>query len=522
MRDRPTQKSCQVSDRGVTTLVEIAGLRYCFVEDGSHHPPFFVSKAQRFLLLEVVFLAGLGLRLAVSIPVEWVWTLVTVTAGTALIRQQFRMMLLAVVAVFLLGVWRAELGIRLDAIQKQEIVPRQAVMTGTVIDDVDRRLEGQRFVFLTEFFGSRQRLLVKANLYPEIHYGDEAQLSCRLYDPNIVGQSYERYLALSDISTVCQASSVQIVGRGQANPMLETLFSFRQRFIERLERVLPEPHTSLLAGLVLGARSGLPEEVLTSFRSTGLSHIIALSGYNITILGTMVFGFCLALGLGRRSAFWIVSLTFVAFVLMTGAAASVVRASMMGFLVLLARRIGRASQAHYALVFVAMAMAFFQPGLLLFDVGFQLSFLATLGLIMLNPWLIDRLTFVPARLGFREAASSTLSANLMTLPLLLYHFGQLSIVAPLANVLVLPLIPFTMLAGLIVGMIPLAGVIAAPVTWALLNTILFVSDTLSHLSWSALEITRFPALAMWLSYGLLAAILFALKRLPRSDTHEQQ
>lgn len=268
------------------------------------------------------------------------------------------------------------------------------------------------------------------------------------------------------------------IARGVGEPVsfafLDTprhsLEAVRDGFIENISRALPEPQAAYLAGITVGARSDLPYDIKQAFRQTGTSHIIALSGYNVTIVAeymAKLFG-----------SVWLSVAGIILFVLATGAASSVVRAAIMGVLVLVARSYGRDYNIQNSLLVAVALMVFADPSILFGDIGFQLSVGATAGLVWLEPRLTRHLSRVPKRFGIRESLSATLAAQAATLPLILYYFGRFSILSPLVNVLVLGAIPATMFFGFVIGVTgflhPYIALIAAWPAYLLLSYQLWI------------------------------------------------
>ncbi len=208
---------------------------------------------------------------------------------------------------------------------------------------------------------------------------------------------------------------------------------------QSIEKILPEPQASFLAGLLFGIDQNISKDLLEDFNQTGTRHIIALSGYNITIIASLIMGFLLWLGFWRKHAFVIAVIAIIFFVILTGASASVSRAAIMGILVLISQQVGRVSSPKNLLAFAAFLMVFKEPTALLNNIGWQLSFAATIGIIYLSPFLKK----------LPEILATTLSAQIAVMPFILYYFRQISLISPLANLLVLPIIPITMLAGFI-------------------------------------------------------------------------
>jgi len=230
-----------------------------------------------------------------------------------------------------------------------------------------------------------------------------------------------------------------------------------------IQNILPEPQASFLAGLLLGIQDNIPKDLIENFNKTGTRHIIALSGYNITIIASLLMGFLLWLGFWRKHAFFISIIAIIFFVILTGASASVVRAAIMGTLVLIAQRAGRISNPRNLLAATAFLMLLKEPSALIDNVGFQLSFAATIGILYLGP----RLQKLP------EILATTLSAQIAVLPFLAYYFHQISLISPFANLLILPIIPVTMAIGfmaVILGIIWIpAGAFFSWPTWLFLT-----------------------------------------------------
>jgi competence protein ComEC len=218
------------------------------------------------------------------------------------------------------------------------------------------------------------------------------------------------------------------------------LIGVREKYENVLLKALPKPYGGLSVGILLGNKDYLDVNMENIFVVVGIIHIMALSGYNITIIADS-----LGRAVQRRSVGLSLYLSFVgiwAFVLATGFSASVVRAAIMGSTILLARKLGRQADSFVAILLAAGIMVFINPYIIRYDLGFQLSFAAMTGIIFVAPRLKNY--FKDLGKIFSEIVASTLGAQLFTFPLLGYYFGRLSYVSVIANMLVLPLIPLTM------------------------------------------------------------------------------
>jgi competence protein ComEC len=226
---------------------------------------------------------------------------------------------------------------------------------------------------------------------------------------------------------------IKIINGYNKNAIRYWLIRFRQAIQTVYNRILPEPEASLMAGIVLGVKTSLPQEFYMALQKTGTMHIVVASGFNVTIIMGSLIAW-LAGPLRRRWAVLAGIILVWLYALMAGFGPAIVRAAIMGSAAYLGQLLGRQSVAWRLLLLSAMVMLLVSP-LLIFDIGFQLSFLATSGLILISPYL-------PAWLpqGTRE----TLSAQIMVWPILLVNFGQVSLIGILVNSVIVLLVPYVM------------------------------------------------------------------------------
>ena len=374
---------------------------------------------------------------------------------------------------------------------KNFIIGENLNFEGVIVEEPDRRSDFSQYVLKNDTLG---RVLIKTGNYPEYFYGDVLKISGKIELPesNIGDNSfdYKSYLAKENIFLVSHYPEIKLLNRPDSLNFYGSLLIFKKNFIGIIDKILPEPTSSFLSALLVGARRTLPSELVDAFNKTGTTHIIAISGYNISIISIMMVNFLSYLFLPRRLIFWIVITSIIVFTLIAGAGASVVRAAIMGGLLVLASREGRFYKVTNAIVFAGALMLFFNPYLLRYDVGFQLSFLAALGLIYLAPHFNHWFANLPNFLSFRNNLSATLSAQIMTLPIIFWEFGRFSLVATIANVLILPAIPVTMLFGFLAGLsgfisLKIAELLILP-AWLLLSYQIFVVKFLSILPWASI------------------------------------
>jgi len=392
------------------------------------------------------------------------------------------------------------------------------------------------------------RVKITTQLYPEYDYGDVLKIKCKLQSPeNKEGAKfkYDKYLALEKVYSVCYYPSINyckqqnchfeelknplrdeegsftfvqddsgvIRSNGLVGSFYKKIFIFKSKIANQINLLWSEPESSFMAGLLYGYRGGFPESLQQNFNKTGLTHIVAISGFNISIISIALMFFLIYIGLYRKQAFWITILGIFLFVVFVGSSASVVRAGVMGSLVLLANYIGRPSKVFNVIILTLVLMLIINPLSLLYDVGFQLSFVAVLGLIYLSPIIEEKMSVYIHRTMHRhflelviKLLSATLSAIIITLPLILYFFERFSTVALITNILVLWIIPWLMLFGflsLILSWIflPLGLVMAWVVNIGLKYVIILV-NWFGGKSWSSWEFTM-PFYMVFVLYVLL-------------------
>ena len=322
------------------------------------------------------------------------------------------------------------------------------VFQGYVVSEPDVRHSGVRYILKPLEKKRKGHVYVSYDQYPLFNYGDVVDVHCHsLERPQPFDRfRYDMYLARFGVSHICKQPSLKKVGSGYGNPVLRYIFSIKNTIAGRINVLWHEPYAGFVAGLLYGYRGGLGS-LNELFAKTGVTHIIAISGYNITIIATLLIGFCGQFAISRRKTFYVIVLGIFFFVLFAGASASVVRAGIMGVLVLFARERGRRSVMHNILLCTVFIMVLHNPLVLLWDAGFQLSFLATLGLVYLVPLVEKKMKKIPSFFGFKEVFVSTFAATLVTAPMILFQFGRFSTVAILVNILILWIIPHIMVLG---------------------------------------------------------------------------
>lgn len=367
--------------------------------------------------------------------------------------------------------------------------------------------------------------LVLARVPPnqEFQYGEHLRLRGRLATPPANEDfSYRDYLARQGIRSYMSSAEVTVLPGRAGNPFLKAVYALKEVSLRNVYRLFLDPEASLLAGILLGVDEGIPARLEEAFNDTGTSHIIAISGFNIAVIAG-VFAFVFNRLLGARRGAVAAFAGIVLYTFFVGSDPAVVRAAIMGVVGLLAVQIGRRQTGVNTLAFVGALMALWNP-LVLWDVGFQLSLLATLGLILYGGGFMDAArTFIERHVHSSEAqrlvsplsqfVMLTFAAQLTTLPIVAYHFKQISLVSPLANAFVLPAQPAVMVLGglaLAVSLLiyPL-GQLLAWTAWPLTTYTIRVVEFFSRLPQAVIYLGSFSLAFVALFYVVLLAITFA-------------
>jgi competence protein ComEC len=305
---------------------------------------------------------------------------------------------------------------------------------------------------------------------------------------------YPGYLRARGVEFVLPFAEVSVLA-GDESSFIASLYKGKRVFMDAVERAVPEPESGLGEGVLLGVKRALGEDLERTFRETGIIHIVVLSGYNVMIV-VSTFMYLLTFFFFPRTRMFIGILAILTFALLVGPSATVVRASIMAGLLLVAQTTGRTYAVLRALLLAGVVMLALNPHLLVHDPGFQLSFLATLGLILFSLHIEKRLTKIPETVGMRGFVTATIATQIMVLPLLLYHTGLFSTVSILVNVLVLPMVPIAMLLTFLTGMLGMVshtlGILVGFLAHASLAYIIKVAEFFGAFPLASFSVPAFP------------------------------
>ena len=347
------------------------------------------------------------------------------------------------------------------------------------------------------------RFRVRVPQYPVLSYGERVVVEGEVHVPESFTTEtgrmfdYEGYLMKEGVHYELKNASLENKEEFVGGAITARLLGLKHSWLGALSRRVPEPSASLAGGVIVGAKRSLGEKWLDAFRDTGIIHIVVLSGYNLTLIANFMVRATTMLP--RAFGFGFGVLGVVSFAAMVGGGATVVRASIMALIGMVATFIYRPYMLVRALVLAGVSMVLWNPFILVFDSGFQLSFMATLGLILLVPHLERFFLWVPELWMMRDIVLATLATQLAVLPLLLFQMGRVSVVSPLVNVLILPLVPFVMLTGFVAGVLEMAHIfLSVPFAWVthlILSYMFFVVELFSAMPFVAVDV---PPIPWWL------------------------
>lgn len=465
-----------------------------------------MSKSRTFISICVFFALGVFFASVKQVDLRVVYLLaVFVTIGLTWF----------IVKGFGLGVWlgllllvglfgAARFQTQISESEFLKLFENKTELIGVISEEPDLRETRQLLNFRPENFN--QEILITTTKGIEYNYGDKVVVMGKVKEPKSFDDfDYKGYLERYNVYAVVSYPKILVIKTNQGNPIKSKILEVKVWFMKRTTKLFKPTEGNLLLGILIGAKRGMSQKTTDQFNTVGLSHIVAVSGYNISIIiGSLSF---LAYLFGRRVSFWFSLLIILSFVVLTGASASVIRAATMGLVLLLAYRLGRPYSVGPAICLAGAVMIFINPKILFWDVGFQLSFLATLGIVYGMPVLTERFKNWPDLFKLKEIFFTTICALATTLPLTMYYFNQFGSYAILVNLLVLPLIPTIMTLGFLT-MLPFLAPGFAFLCEKLLSLIIFIAEKFSDAPYSKLEFS--PPIWAVLSMYVFILLIFVL------------
>ncbi len=359
---------------------------------------------------------------------------------------------------------------------------------------------------LTNFYQTFKvdSVTIQVGKYPDFHYGDKLDISGKVEESSFSTKNGKKVKLLV-------VKNPEIKKLENKNVLITSSSFIRTRIESTFNFYLPKNESALLFGIVFGGSQGFDKNLYEDFRKTGVLHVVAASGMNVTMLAGFVF-LLFSYIFKRRQAIILSLLAVFYYALISGFTASVLRAAIMGSIVFTAEILGKRSTALLSLFITAVFMLFAFPELL-FDVGFELSFFSTLGILMIKP-VFDSFRLIKKHSGFTDDITTTTSAQIGSLPILVSSFSTYSIISILVNAIVLWTIPILMITGGIAALcsiaLPFASVPFLYISYPLLLYFEKIVQTFS--GFPVLNLENVPA-AVWAGYYMmLISLVFLIRK----------
>ena len=359
------------------------------------------------------------------------------------------------------------------------------------------------------------KILLEAPVYSEYHYHDLLQVNCFLKKPfQTQSFDYQAYLAQKNVYAICNWSSIELIEKNYKRGFYYQILAFKSKSRNLLVSFFPEPQNAFLAALLLGDKKQVSENLRNWFAFSGISHLLAISGLHLVIFSQLIrLLFIRVFLIPRQKAFYFILLFIVFYIVLTGASSSAVRAGIMVLLFLLSQNFSRPQNTERIIFYTAGLMLFINPKILASDLSFQFSFSAILGINYFFPFFQKLFKKVP--LG-KDYLALSLSAQIGVLPLVLYRFGNFSLIAPLMNILIIPYLPIVMVLGfcfIIFGLISLflAKAIFYPL-WILTTAIILLAKLVAKIPYLSFLIVDFSKQGVLVLYLLIFFLFLNLKK----------
>lgn len=432
--------------------------------------------------------------LPAMLPSLWFAAFAVSLGGGLVLRRRVAWWILASLIAFFAGGFRQSLTPSTSEIATYN--GQSATITGLVIseprlrgDRIQFRLASEEIFVNSESTGTSGLVLAEADAGAEVQYGDRIRASGMLalaatWDTF----SYADYLGRQGVFSIMQNAGLEVVDSGHGSRLIAALLGLRKMVQRNIASAIPEPQAGLLTGILLGNQDGISPELKDEFSRVGASHVVAISGFNMVIVSGIVVRVLSSLFRGNRTVVTLNALSVIAvYALFVGASPGILRAALMSGLLVVGSQLNRKTFVPTSLAFATLLLSLGDPNVLL-DIGFQLSFLAVLGLSLFADPLSTRFrllleNLLPVRAAsvlhsfLNEPLVVSIAAQITTLPLIILYFGRLSLVAVPVNLLIVPVQAAVLLLGMIASVVyTFIPVIGTLIYWA---DLVFVSWTIA-------------------------------------------
>jgi competence protein ComEC len=384
---------------------------------------------------------------------------------------------------------------------------QKVTLSVQIIEEPDSVKDSQRFIAKTED-GNLIQVSTKYFFSP-LKYGDNLKVEGRLQK---ITDSYGNYMRVRKVFYQMKNPKIEFINNSIPSRFKLALITIKNFCIQRINSLLPQPQSFLASGLILTGKGSLDADLQNEFKRVGLIHIVVLSGFNVSIVAVVVMAL---LGFLPPIVRFVIGMFFMTcFCLMVGGGASVMRSLFMNAIAIY----GKTMQFKYdplkGLFIAGLIMMVFNPMLLFFDPSFQMSFMATLGLIVLSEKISKRLSFLPEKFGIKETISATLGTQIAVTPLIMHFSGIVSLISLFTNIVVLPFIPFTMFFVVVAMLISFVSISIAQVfsfvSYVLLTYELWIVHVSASLPFAAIEFSTWSWKQTLICYFIMAIVYFCV------------
>jgi len=390
----------------------------------------------------------------------------------------------------------------------------QITLTGIISAEPDLRDTSQ----MLKLKVADSTILITAKRYPEYNYLDTVKITGKLEAPkNTDTFNYQNYLMKDGVYSVMGFPKIELISKKHEYNIFSYLFEkvlfCKQKIRESIQKNFLPPQSSIMEGTILGDNGAMTADLKSKLNITGLRHVIAVSGTHVVILGAIIMSLLISMGLWRGQAFYVALVSICIYIILTGLPPSGVRAGIMGGIFLIAQKIGRQGISSRLIIIACAVMLLINPLLLFYDIGFQLSFLAVLGLIYLEPiikFLLKKIIKLKEKSHGEEllgVVSTTFAAQIFTLPIMIYNFGNISFISPVTNLLIGPIVYWLMVFGFLASIAgvfsSLLGFILSIPCWILLTYFIKVIDYFSQ-PWMAQTLNNVSWIWVFTSYSIIS------------------
>ena len=484
-----------------------------------------MTSSKVLFYISLAFIGGIFLESMVIMPQMLIWG-IFISGLVSLIMSGFIKRIEPVFGLCILFILIGILRVQIDEFVMQQdsllqLNDKEAVVIkGFIADEPDVRESSQ----ILKVKIDHTMILVTIQRYPEYRYLDEITLSGKLKTPVIDNSfNYKNYLMKDHIYSVMAFPKIKVEGKKKDNffeNVHASILWLKQSLRSSIENLYLPPESFVLKAMILGDKGALSNDLKEKLSFSGLSHIVAISGTHIVILAALLMYFLLGVGLNRNNSFYLITLLLTLYIILVGLPSSGVRSLIMAIAYLVGQQFGRQPSNPRIVFLTAAAMLMQNPLLLVYDIGFQLSFLAVLGLIYLNPLItsvfeaaLKKFFKIKGQEKFKvilSMLSITLAAELFTLPVIIYNFGNIPFFAPASNILVLPVIPLMMVLGFVSSLV---GMVSSVIGWLIALPcdmitayFIFIVELFSN-SWSYKVIDNVSWIWILVAYSLLIFLI---------------